>query len=128
MEPDGTDSTTVVLAHIQNLAANYSGSPSNSGISYPVSAKLNILSDEDLNASGQNSLNLVFMRFIPAKRDMRPFHNLLGKAKCFCKALEVLQASALGTSLASVKHWPSPRDITCLIALLVGIYLIHIIW
>ena len=40
VEPDGTDSTTVGLAHTWNLATNSSGSPSNSGVSCSVSARL----------------------------------------------------------------------------------------
>ena len=83
-----------------------------------------MLSDENLNASGQNSLNLVLIRYIPAKRDMRPF---IKPWPVFCKALEVLRAYALGTFLALLKHWPSLRNITCLISLLVWIYLIHIV-
>ena len=81
-----------------------------------------ILSYENLNASGQNSINLVLIRYIPAQKGLyNPFYNLLEKAKCFCKALEVFQAYSLSTYLASLKHWPSPRDIICLISLLVGV-------
>ena len=40
MEPDGTESTTVGLAHTQTLATNSSGSPFDSGVSYSVSARL----------------------------------------------------------------------------------------
>ena len=46
-----------------------------------------MLSDEDLNASGQNSLNLVLIRYIPAKRDVQPFIKPLGKASAFAKSV-----------------------------------------
>ncbi len=58
------------------------------------------------------SLSLVQVRYIPAKREIRPIISL-GKGQCFREASEV-------------KHCPSPRDITGLISRLAGIYPTHI--
>ena len=42
------------------------------------------------NTPGQNSLNVVKIRYVPATRDMRPFISL-GEDQCFFEALEVLR-------------------------------------
>ena len=38
-----------------------------------IAEQIEMLSDKDLCASGQNGLNLIYIKYIPAKRDTRPF-------------------------------------------------------
>ena len=67
-----------------------------------------MLSDKNLKTLGQNSLNLVLIRCMPAKRNMQPF-NLVGKSGAFAKPWKCFRhIYTLGTSHASLKHWPSP--------------------
>ncbi len=66
--------------------------------------------------SSQNSLSLVQVRYIPAKREIRLVKSL-GKGQCFREASDVPRAS-----LSFTQALPFPRDITGLISSLAGIY------